>query len=514
MKATSRLLCLVLALMLLLSACGSEPSDPNVPDDGEVKDTLIVGNIAEPTVLDPPNQQNAASGLIDVQIYDGLVRQNNETGEIDPCLATSWEYVDDYTIRFYLRDDVYFHDGSKFTAEDVKFTFDRGATCSMKAMIFEPFDTSKTKIIDEYTIELGTKDVFPPMLTYLTNNGALIVSKSAVEAAGSDDVYGRNPVGTGAYKFVDWLAGDRVILERNEDYWGEAPEFKNLIIRTMADETTRAMALENGEIDIAVGLGASQIDMLNSSETASVITFPSYITQYCGLNCSYEPLSDKRVRQALRYAVDMDTITEIAYSNGVVADGPFVPTISSYVPAGEDQQYEQDIEKAKQLLKEAGYENGFDLEISVNENQARITIAEMLANAWSEIGINATVSTLEFSAIVSDMYSGNTQAFIMGFGAGGNDGDFYASPFHSEGDTSVWIGYSNPEVDRLFDLAGSELDEDLRNSYYAEVQTVLRDDLPWLWLRFTDNIFGMQKNLTGLDLDPETYCEFRFVKSA
>ena len=164
MKAHARILVLLLALAMLLSACGSQEPSGGEP---EVKDTLIVGNSAEPTVLDPPNQQNTPAGLINVQVYDGLLRQNNETGEIEPCLAESWEYVDDCTVRFHLRDDVYFHDGSKFTAEDVKFTFDRGAECIMKAMIFEPFDTSKTKIIDEYTIELGTKDVFPPFLTCL-----------------------------------------------------------------------------------------------------------------------------------------------------------------------------------------------------------------------------------------------------------------------------------------------------------------------------------------------------------
>lgn len=422
MKAHARILVLLLALAMLLSACGSQEASGGEP---EVKDTLIVGNSAEPTVLDPPNQQNTPAGLINVQVYDGLLRQNNETGEIEPCLAESWEYVDDCTVRFHLRDDVYFHDGSKFTAEDVKFTFDRGAECIMKAMIFEPFDTSKTKIIDEYTIELGTKDVFPPFLTYLTNNATLIVSKSAVEAAGSDDVYGRNPVGNGAY----------------------------------------------------------------------------------------EPLSDKRVRQALRYAVDMDTMSEIAFGSGVVADGPISPAISCYVPAGEDQQYEQDIEKAKQLLKEAGYENGFDLELVCNESQGRTTMAEMLANAWNAIGVKTELRTLEFSALVDLVYSGETQAFLMGFMAGGNDGEFYRTLFQTGGDATAWINYSNPEVDELFDLASKEMDSEKRNEYYAELQTILRDEMPWLWIRFTDNLFGMQKPLTGLDPDPETYCEFRFVKT-
>ena len=516
MKSHLRILALMLAMVLLLSACGGSPQegDPSAENtgDGEVKDTLVIGNYAEPTVLDPPNQNMVPAALVNVQIYDGLVRQDNETGEIVPSLATSWEYVDDYTIRFHLRDDVYFHDGSKLTAEDVKFTFDRGAVAPMKAMIFEPFDTAKTKIIDEYTIELGTKDVFPPFLTYLTNNATLIVSKSAVEAAGSDEVFGRNPVGTGAYKFVEWIAGDRIVLERNEEYWGELPEFKNLVIRTITDDTTRAMALENGEIDIAYKLAPAQMEMLAGSETSDIVSFPGYATEYCALNEAYEPLSDVRVRQAMRYALDLDTMTEIAFGNGVVADGPVMPNISCYVPPAEGQEYGQDIEKAKALMKEAGYENGFDLTIAVNENIQRSTMAEMLANSWKEIGINATVQTIEFSTLVEDMYAGNTQAFIMGFTAGGDDGSFFGDMFMTDNDSNL-IAYSNPELDELFELAAVEMDPEVRNGYYAEAQYILREDMPWISLRFTDNIFGMSKELTGLDPDPEFYCEFRFVKS-
>ena len=187
--------------------------------------------------------------------------------------------------------------------------------------------------------------------------------------------------------------------------------------------------------------------------------------------------------------------------------------MSCYVPAGEDQQYEQDIEKAKQLLKEAGYENGFDPELVCNESQGRTTMAEMLANAWNAIGVKTELRTLEFSALVDLVYSGETQAFLLGFLPGGNDGEFYRTLFQTGGENAAWINYSNPEVDELFDLASKEMDSEKRNEYYAELQTILRDEMPWLWIRFTDNVFGMQKTLTGLDPDPETYCEFRFVKT-
>lgn len=522
-KKALRVMVLLVAVLILLAGCAPKPdddsNDPNKTDQtGEQthnpskRDTIVIGNYAEPTVLDPCNQNMVPAGLVNVQIYDGLVRYNNETSEYEPWLAKSWEYVDDCTLRLTLRDDVYFHDGSKFTAEDVKFTFDRGAECTQKSMIFEPFDPDKTKIINDYTIEIGTHDVFPSVLAFLANNGALIVSKSAVEAAGSDDVYGRNPIGTGAFKFVKWIAGDRIVLERNDDWWGELPEFKTLIIRTIADDTTRAMSLESGEVDIAYNLAAAQVDMLENSENVDVVSFPSYTTQYCGLSSAYEPLSDKRVRQALRYAVDMDTISEIAFESGYPADGPVTPAISCYVPPAEGTEYKQDIEKAKQLMKDAGYEDGFDLILTCNESQPRITLAEMLANAWKEIGVNTDVRVMEFATQLSELYAGEAQAFLLGFVAGGDDGEFYRPMFQSTGDGAKWISYHNPVVDDLFDKASKEMDQDLRLEYYAELQELLREEMPWLFVRYAENIYGIQKDLTGLDLDPEWYSEYRLIK--
>lgn len=130
------------------------------------------------------------------------------------------------------------------------------------------------------------------------------------------------------------------------------------------------------------------------------------------------------------------------------------------------------------------------------------------------IGVNAQVRSMEFSAQTAAIYAGEGQAFLLGFGPGGNDGDFYRTMFRGGGEGAAWISFDNPEINELFDLASTELDAELRNEYYAEAQRLLREDMPWLWLRFTDNIFGMSKGLTGLDLDPEMYCEFRLVKSA
>ena len=516
-KKTARFLAAVLILAMLLGACGSAPENgtEGTADGSEgegTRDTLIIGNYCEPTVLDPPNQNILSSGVVNVQIFDGLVRYNNETGEIEPSLATSWEQVDDYTLRLQLREGVVFHDGSPFTAEDVKFTFDRGAESTEKAFIWEVFDPAKTKVIDEYTVEIGTYDKFPAMLTYLANNAMLIVSKHAVEEAGSDDVFGRNPVGTGPYKFIEWVAGDRVVMERNEDYWGEKPYFKTLIHRTIADDTTRAMALTSGEIDIALNLAAAQIEMLEQSPDVEVVPTPSYITQCCTLNQAYEPLSDVRVRKALNYAVDINTISEIAFMTGTVADGAFTPNLTDYKPADPDQEINvYDVEKAKALLKEDANVDGFDITLTCNETQPRITMAEMLANAWREIGINAQVQVMEFGAQLEMTNAGEGQADLLGFVAGGDDGVFFGDCFRTGGSWATISGINNPQINELFDKAEVEMDPVKRSEYYKELQDLIREERPWLFIRFMDNNYGIRSDLAGLDMDPEWYSEFRFV---
>ena len=192
-----------------------------------VEDTLTVAQSGEPTVLDPQNQNDQPTAVVCWQIYETLVLRNNITGEFEPLIAEKWEQIDDKTIRFYIRDDIVDHAGNPFDANDVYFTVQRGCASNLKSYVWSAFDPENCKVIDDYTIDIATYEPFAPAMQYLCNNGALMVSEKAVEDAGSLDEYGRNPTGgTGPWKFVEWVAGDRVVLERNEDYYGEKPYFK------------------------------------------------------------------------------------------------------------------------------------------------------------------------------------------------------------------------------------------------------------------------------------------------
>lgn len=521
-------ICIVLAFVLLtsllLGACTKDDaSTSGVNEDNKnsdmqitaVKDTLTVGSRGEPTALDPQNQNDMPSCIPVWQIYENLYLRNNLTGEKEPLLAEKWEYVDDKTIRFHIRKDVIAHNGDPFTARDVLFTVKRGKASAKKAFLWRLVDVENSKVIDDYTIDLKTTEVYAPFLELFANNGSMMVSEKAIEEAGSVEVYGRNPTGgTGPWKFKEWIAGDRIVLERFEDYWGEKPYFKYLVIRNIADDTTRAISLETGDIDFCIDVLPAMMDKLKQNSGIDIVRCPTYTTAHLGFNCGKKPLNDIRVRQALRYAIDLPAMVEVAYSGiGTPADGFLSPALSCYVPPKEDEKYSYDIEKAKALLSEAGYPNGFTIKLWANENQARIDMCEMLQNAWAKIGVKAEVQILEFGTYLDKLDAGEHDAYILGWFANADDGDFIHDMFYSKLDyTNNTTAFKNKEYDRLVDEGRRELDPQKRQEIYAQVQSIIRKEIPVIPIQFGEATYGIRSTLTGVDPDPQYIPHFRWVK--
>lgn len=480
-----------------------------------VDDTLTVGTRGEPVALDPQNQNDQPSAIACWQMYETLVMRNNVTGEFEPQIAESWEQIDDYTMRFHIREGIKDHAGNTFDANDVYFTVQRGCASTKKSYVWDPFDAEGTKVINDLTIDIKTKDVFAPAMQYLCNNGALMVSQDAVEAAASLDEYARNPVGaTGPWKFVEWIAGDRIVLERNEDYYGDKPYFKYLVLRNITDDTTRALSLESGDIDFAIDVSSAQLGSLDASPNVDIYRVPSTTITYMCFNTQHEPLNDVRVRRALRYALDLDGMVQLAFNGtAVAADGPYTTSLSCYVePQSDDEVYSQDLEKAKELLAEAGYPDGFTIKLWANENQARIDLCDMIQNAWSQIGVTTEVQIMEFAAELEQIYQGNHDAFIMGFVSAGDDGDFLHDNFYSKLDYyQNTAGYQNEEYDQLMDTARTSLDPEVRQDCYTKVQSLLRTQLPWIPIACGQQIYGMRATLTGLDPDSQGILHFRWV---
>jgi peptide/nickel transport system substrate-binding protein len=313
------------------------------------------------------------------------------------------------------------------------------------------------------------------------------------------------------YKFVEWVAGDSITLERYDDYWGNEAYFEKIIFRFITDDNTRALALETGEIDIAQSIPASQVSYLESTGLVDLEIYPSLSIDYIGFNCQKEPFNDVRIRQALRYAIDLESMVDIAYGVGVTAeaaDGICTPSFCDYIPASEELTYHYDPEKAKELLAEAGYPDGFSCQVMVVGQQDRVDMVEMLQNAWAEIGVNIEPYVTEIGTYYDIIASGDYDMFYGGWVILANDGDLMHDTFYSDPElwyTTNYTAYVNPEFDELVDAARVELDTEKRSALYGDVQNLIRSELPFIACTYNNKVDGIRSTLQGYPHDPSGY---------
>ncbi|HJG33216.1 MAG TPA: ABC transporter substrate-binding protein, partial [Jeotgalicoccus aerolatus] len=448
MKSLKQLLALsaVLFLTLVLAAC---TSDSDVQPEGEDSaegtpaggQDLVISEMSDIVSMDPHGNNDVPSSNVRYNLYDGLTVLNEDM-EVEPGLATEWEQVDDTTWSFTLRDDVTFHDGTQFNAEAVVANLDRvldPAMASPRMFLYEMI--TEVEAVDEFTVEITTEYPFAPLLAHLAHDGGGMISKDvidadyqqALDAAGEDmtaeEYYElrdsgeaeevqdaisselgtyvtENPVGTGTFKLQERTPGEQVVLERNDDYYGEAATLDTVTFKVVPETASRIAEIESGTSHIAGTVESSNADRIaNGAETALDET-ESMSLSYIGFNTEKEPLNDPKVRQAISYAIDREEIINGVYDGvGIPAKGPLAPGVFGYDENVEGISY--DIEKAKELLAEAGYEDGLDLSIWTNDSPERVNTAVYLQESLQEIGINLTVEQLEWGAYLEETAAGN-----------------------------------------------------------------------------------------------------------
>ncbi|WP_138310734.1 MULTISPECIES: ABC transporter substrate-binding protein [unclassified Clostridium] len=484
-----------------------------------VEDTLTVALASEPASLDIFQLSDSAATLVSKVHCEGLLRRNDATMEYEGVLAKSWENLDDTTIRFHLRDDVYFHNGEKMTAEDVLFMYQRGNELPLQSSFYNMYDLEKCKVIDDYTLDIVTFEPFPPMEDFMSDPADCVLSKKAIESSTPEAlVRDLNGAGTGPYKFVEWIAGDRIVFERNENYWGEKPEFKNLVFRIITDSTARTLAFEAGDVDICMQPLTTSVDSLRQNPNCDIWTCDTFTTSNIVFNCTVAPLDNKKVREALAYALDLDTIVDTVFSGtGRKHDSFFTPQNEGYHPADPEKHkalLEYNPEKAKELLAEAGYPDGFTIKLWTNESQNRIDLAEILQNNWGAIGVKVDVSIMEFATLMAEYSKGIHDVVICAFAPTGKDGQFYYPYMHSTGPfRRNYAGIRNPEIDKLMETAQSSLDKEERAADYAKVIDILREEVYMIPLHNSENIFGVRSTLTNFEPNPVSLPRLAIVKS-
>lgn len=482
------------AALALLLAVSMATSVAAVAEEAPKKDTLVIAQSADPVSLDPYGTTDTPAIRVANCIFDTLVTLDDE-GNIAPRLAESWEIVDDCTYVFKLREGVKFHNGEELKASDVEFSFSKIAESPHASSIRATIDFENSKAIDDYTFEMKMTEPFGPILNHLGHAVMAIVNEKAYTEAG--DAVGQNPVGTGPYKFVSWDAGDRIILEENTEYWGEAPATPNVIWRTIPEVATRSIEVEAGGVDIAIDIQASDVTRLESTPNVNVFRNVASSVNFIGLTTTKAPFDDVRVRQAINYAINKEAIYQVVYQGtGTIAAAP----MSSVVWAYNDQlpAHEYNVEKAKELLAEAGYPDGFKMTMTTDESQQRQDTAEIVQAQLAQVGIEVEIQPLERTTYIGKVCEGALEAFSLGWSSDTGDPDYalYAS-FHSSqhGEGGNMSFYTNEEVDRLLEIGRTSTDQEERKQAYLEAQAIVWEEVPCIFLQCPEDLYAYSSDL-------------------
>ncbi|GAW27686.1 ABC transporter substrate-binding protein [Carboxydocella sp. JDF658] len=509
----------VLALSTLLSGCGGGKSADNggKPAGEEKKEkTFIFAKSGDPVGLDPINVTDGESIYVTQQIFDTLVEYKQDSTEIQPALAESWEASKDgLEWTFKLRQGVKFHDGTPFNAEAVKFNFDRWrdknnpyhqGDFEYYAAMFGGFPgiIKEVKAVDEYTVKFILEKPNAPFLANLAMAAFGISSPDAIKKYGQD--YFKNPVGTGPFKFVEWKKDDKVVLVKNEEYWGEKAKVDKVIFRTIPDNSARLMELKAGTIDAMIGVNPDDVEGIKNDPNLQLLLRPSMNVGYLAMNTEKKPFDNVKVRQAINHAINKQALIDAFYAGlAKPAKNPLPPSLWGY--NDEVKDYEYDPAKAKALLAEAGFPNGFKtrlwaMPVARPYMPQPKQIAEAIQKDLAAVGIQAEIVTFDWGTYLQKGENGEHELYLLGWTGDNGDPDNFLYVLldkdnTTKGSASNVAFYKNDKVHDLLIKAQQESDQNKRAELYKQAQVLIKADAPWVPLVHSTPPVAARKNIKG-----------------
>lgn len=472
--------------------------------DNQFKDTLIIAQRADVKTLDPQKSIDTISNKVINLMFESLLTLD-ENLTVVPQLATSWEQVDNLNTVFHLRKDVTFHNGEPLTSEDVVFSLNRARSSAQVGYNFTPI--IDIKAIDKYTVQVTTDKSFGAILKYLSSVGGSIVSKKAVEESGN--AFSQNPIGSGPYKFKEWIPGDKIVVEAFVNYHGEIPKNKTLIVRSIPEVTNRTIALETGEVDIAFDIGIMDRETVKESGDLELLEVEAPSTLYLGFDNTNPLFQNKKLREAIAYAIDNESLAEFVFRGAALSgDSPIPPVIDVYNP--NVKKYAQNIPLAKELMKEAGFENGLNIELWTSAQSTWIDMCTIIQDQLKEIGILAEIKIFEWSTYVTVTSQPNKALYLLSWNVTSVDGDPALYPlFHSneKGMSGNRSFYENKEIDSILLEARTTIDQDKRKSLYFKAQEIIQNELPHYTLVYPHYNLGARKAVKNLILQKNGYTD-------
>ncbi|MGH7318001.1 MAG: ABC transporter substrate-binding protein [Candidatus Rokuibacteriota bacterium] len=515
---------LVVSALLLLGAAG-----PGLAQ------TFVVGAQGEPVQLDPAVITDGISAKITHQIYDPLVKYKGATTEVEPALAEKWTASADGKVwTLELRKNVKFHDGEPFDAKAVVWNFERwwkakhpqhenqlkaGQTFEYWEGQFEGFDeksiVEKVEATGSHTVRITLKRPQAPFLQNLAMFVFVMASPKAVEKWGTE--YGKHPVGTGAFKFVEWKPNQEVVLEANPDYWGVKPKVKRAVVRNIKDNSQRLAALKAGEVHFIEGINPDDLKVIKADPNLYVQLRPTNTTGYVAFNYKVKEFQDKRVRQAVAHAINKKAIVDALYGGTGVAATQFQPPpMWGYNKELKDLEYSP--AKAQELLKQAGFASGLS-EITWDDGKKEPLIfwymsrsrpyfpnpkeiGEAIAADLAKVGIKAQLQTAEWAVYLDKRKNGQLPIYMLGWTGDNGDPDNFLCYFYCIPGASREGFYSNKPLADLLLRAASLTSQAERARLYRQAEQMIQDDVARIFVAHNEPPLGFSKKVKGFVPNP------------
>ena len=480
---------------------------------------VVYGYGAEAVKLDPGDAIDRPSFDVSQNIYDGLV-EIDQQGAIQPALATEWSISDDnLTWTFTLRPGVTFHDGTEFNADAVKLNMDRILNEENQLGTYGQWEPSveSVNVTGPLEVQFVTKQPAGGLLNLMASGYGGIISPAAIEQYGPD--LARNPVGAGPFVFSEWEQGQRIVLTRNADYWGGAPEIDELEFRVISEDSSRILALEAGDVDVIANVSAQNIPILRDNSSLVVIQQPTYRLFYWAFNCTKDVFSDVRVRQALNYLIDRESLVEnVLQGVGQPADAPIPPTVVGYAPI---DAYTYDLERGQALLAEAGFPADWAGVAYITEGRYYMDrqVGEAIQGMLAEAGVNVRVEVLEWGAFVDAVWSAPADSEAAqardfaqtAFGTADPGQTFRSTLFSSYWPTAGYNEalFADPAVDAAIEAVEQAVAEEERVAATQVLSELIFEAAPWIFSHFEQQVVGHAVAVEGIEVLPTEIIRFR-----
>jgi len=509
MRQVSPLIFIIFSIIIFISSgyCQSVPT------------TLVYGRGSDSIGLDAAQEEDGESFLVCESIYDALVQYKRDSTEVEPALAESWETSEDGLVwTFHLRRGVKFHDGTDFNADAVLFSYNRQGD---KNHLFH--NVGKTWVywndlgmndiigsieaVDEFTVRITLKRPYAPFINVMAIPPFNIVSPTAVKKWREE--FTSHPVGTGPFKFVSWARNDRIVLEANENYWGGKPGVQRLIFRTIPESSVRLLELQKGNIHIMEFPNPDELGIIRNDKNLTLLEVAGINIGYVAMNFDRKPFDNRKVRLAVNHAINKQSIVDNLYMGlGIVAKNPFPRQVWGYDDSIEDFAYNPKL--AKQLLKEAGYPDGFSATLWQMPNPRPYfpdptSIAVQIQSDLKKVGIDAKIETREWGKYLQEVRAGTHDMAMLGWIADFVDPDNFLYTLFDPDSTLNIAFYRNEKLRKILVTAQKTNDHAKRIQLYKEAQQIIHEDVPWVCIAHAKQVAVISKSVKGYILNPITW---------